>query len=53
LRPIPGMKYSHSKPDSLFNTLLEGNCNPSKTISIEFINTVTQQRYLKNNFIVK
>lgn len=50
---IPGMKYSHSKPDSVFNTLLEGNCRPSKTISIEFINTKTQNVFLKNNFIVK
>ncbi|MES2516037.1 MAG: hypothetical protein V4580_17920 [Bacteroidota bacterium] len=53
LRPIKGMKYSHSKPDSVFNTLLEGNCNPSNNIRIEFINTHTQQRFLKNNFIVK
>jgi hypothetical protein len=53
LKPIAGMKYSHSKPDSIFNTLLEGHCNPSKTISIEFINTKTQKPLLKNNFIVK
>lgn len=53
LKSIPGMKYSHSKPDSVFNTLLEGHCNPSKTISIEFINSKTQKPYLKNNFIVK
>ncbi|MFN8114834.1 MAG: hypothetical protein U0W65_01895 [Bacteroidia bacterium] len=53
LKPIVGMKYSHSKPDSVFNTLLEGHCNPSKTISIEFINTKTQKTFLKNNFIVK
>jgi hypothetical protein len=53
LKPIAGMKYSHSKPDSVFNTLLEGHCNPSKTISIEFINTKTQKPLLKNNFIVK
>lgn len=53
LKPIAGMKYSHSKPDSVFNTLLEGHCNPSKTISIEFINTKTQKSLLKNNFIVK
>ena len=53
LKPIAGMKYSHSRPDSVFNTLLEGHCNPSKTISIEFINTKTQKAFLKNNFIVK
>ncbi len=53
LIPISGMKYSHSKPDSVFNTLLEGHCEPSKTISIEFINTKTQNVFLKNNFIVK
>lgn len=50
---IPGMKYSHSKPDSVFNTLLEGNCTPSKNISIEFINTKTQKVFLKNIFIAK
>ena len=50
---ISGMKYSHSKPDSVFNTLLEGNCTPSKNISIEFINTKTQGAFLKNIFIVK
>jgi hypothetical protein len=50
---ISGMKYSHSKPDSVFNTLLEGNCTPSKNISIEFINTKTQRPFLKNIFIVK
>ena len=53
LKPIPGMKYSHSKPDSVFNTLLEGHCNPSKTISIEFINSKNQKPFLKNNYIVK
>jgi hypothetical protein len=53
LKPIAGMKYSHSKTDSIFNTLLEGHCNPSKTVSIEFINTKTQKAFLKNNFIVK
>lgn len=50
---ISGMKYSHSKPDSVFNTLLEGNCTPSKNISIEFINTKNQGAFLKNIFIVK
>lgn len=53
LRPVPGMKYSHSKPDSKFMTLVEGNCPPSKKITIEFINTLTQRRILQNNFIVK
>jgi len=53
LRPIPGMKYSHSKQDTSFLTLLEGNCEPSKTITVEFINTLTQRRILLNNFIVK
>ena len=53
LRSVPGMKYSHSKPDSVFQTLVEGNCPPSKIITIELINTHTQQRILKNNFIVK
>lgn len=53
LRPIPGMKYSHSKPDSTFVTLLEGNCPPSKNITVEFINTQTQSRILLNKFMVK
>ena len=50
---ISGMKYSHSKPDSVFNTLLEGHCSSSKTISVEFINTKTQHSFLKNIFIAK
>lgn len=50
---IPGMKYSHSKHDSILNTLLEGSCPPSKTISIEFINTKEQHSFLKNIFIAK
>ncbi|MCD6019599.1 MAG: hypothetical protein K0S53_2720 [Bacteroidetes bacterium] len=53
LRPLPGMKYSHSKPDSVFQTLLEGNCSPSNIITVEFINTLTRRRILQNNFIVK
>jgi len=50
---ITGMKYSHSKRDSVFNTLVEGNCQPSKTVSIEFINTITQKQFLTNKFIFK
>ena len=53
LKSIPGMKYSHTKSDSIFNTLLEGNCIPSKTISIEFKNIATQEIFMRNNFIVK
>lgn len=53
LIPILGMKYSHYKTDSVFNTLLEGHCNPSKIISIEFINSLIQKPILQNNFIVK
>lgn len=53
LRPVPGMKYSHSKQDSIFETLVEGNCPPSNIITIEFINTQTQRRILQNKFIVK
>lgn len=53
LKSIAGMKYSHFKSDSIFNTLLEGNCTPSKTISIDFINTLTQKPILQNKFIVK
>jgi hypothetical protein len=52
-RPVPGMKYSHSKPDTAFVTLLEGNCPPSKIITVEFINTQTQSRILLNKFMVK
>lgn len=53
LIPVFGMQYSHSKPDSIFNTLLEGNCPPSKTIAVEFINNLNQRRILQNNFIVQ
>ena len=37
LKIVKGMKYSHTKPDSLFITLLEGNCNPSPKIEIIFL----------------
>ena len=50
LMNVPGMKYSHSTPNALFNTLLEGNCTDSKNITVEFINTKTQQCFLKNKF---
>jgi hypothetical protein len=53
LRFVPGMKYSHSQQDSIFETLVEGNCSPSNLISIEFLNTRTRQQILQNNFIVK
>jgi hypothetical protein len=53
LIPILGMKYSHSKQDTIFHTLLEGTCTPSKTITIEFINNLNQRRVLQNKFIVK
>ena len=53
LRFVPGMKYSHSQQESIFETLVEGNCSPSKLISIEFLNTRTRQQILQNNFIVK
>lgn len=53
LIPIAGMKYSHSKPDTIFNTLLEGNCTPSKTITIDFINIHNNKLILSNKFIVK
>lgn len=50
---IQGMKYSHSKPDSVFTTLLEGNCIPSKTITINIINSFDKRLILSNKFIVK
>jgi hypothetical protein len=53
LVPVLGMKYSHSKPDTIFNTLLEGNCTPSKTITIEFMNSINNKRILQNKFIVQ
>ena len=53
LIPINGMKYSHTKPDTILNTLLEGNCSNSKSITIEIRNTVSQERLIKNTFIAK
>jgi hypothetical protein len=50
---IPGMKYSLSKSDTVYIPLLEGICDPSKTISIEVKNIPTRQVLLKNTFIVK
>jgi hypothetical protein len=53
LQIVKGMKYSHTKPDSLFMTLLEGNCTPSHKIEINFLNTVTQKIIFKNTFFTK
>jgi hypothetical protein len=53
LQIVKGMKYSHTKPDSLFMTLLEGNCIPSHQIKINFLNTKTQKVIFKNTFFTK
>ena len=50
---IPGMKYSLSKPDTAYISLLEGICDTEKTISIEVKNIPTRQVLLRNTFIVK
>jgi hypothetical protein len=53
LQIVKGMKYSHTKPDSLFMTLLEGNCISSHKIEINFLNTLTQKVIFKNTFFIK
>jgi hypothetical protein len=53
LRPVPGMKYSHSKHDTIFETLVEGPCHPSSEIWIEFLNTKSRQIFLQNKFLAK
>ncbi len=53
LQIVKGMKYSHTKPDSIFMTLLEGNCIPSHKIEINFLNTVTRKIIFKNTFFTK
>lgn len=50
---IPGMKYSLSKPDTAYLPLLEGICEPSKTISIEVKDIPTRNVLLRNTFFVK
>ena len=50
---VKGMKYSHTKPDSLFNTLLEGNCRPDKKIKISVYNTLNQKVLLTNTFLTR
>lgn len=50
---VKGMKYSHAKPDSVFNTLLEGNCIPNKKIKISIYNTSNQKVLLTNTFFTK
>ncbi len=47
---INGMKYSHTKHDSIFNTLLEGNCPPQKKMQVKITNTETQKVILTNLF---
>lgn len=51
--PVSGMKYSLSKPDSTFITMLEGVCTASKNITIEVLNKRTDKIILKNKFLVK
>ncbi len=50
---IPGMKYSLSKPDTAYIPLLEGICEPSKTISIEVKTIPARKVLLRNTFFVK
>jgi hypothetical protein len=50
---ISGMMYSHNKPDTIFNTLVEGNCTPSNIIDVNFVNSLTKKSILKNKFVVK
>ncbi len=50
---VRGIKYSHNKPDSIFNTLLEGSCVPSQKIKITIYNTLSQKTLLTNTLIVK
>jgi hypothetical protein len=50
---IPGMKYSLSKPDTAYISLLEGICDTEKSISIEVKHIPKHQVLLKNTFIVK
>lgn len=50
---IPGMKYSLSKPDTAYIPLLEGICDPSKTINIEVKDIPTHKVLLRNTFFVK
>ncbi len=53
LKFVSGMKYSHSKPDSVFNTLVEGNTTRSKVITVKLNNTATQKTIFTNTFFVK
>lgn len=50
---INGMKYSHTKPDSIFNTLLEGHCTSQKIIYVKITNTKTEQELIKSVFYCK
>lgn len=50
---IPGMKYSLSKPDTAYISLLEGICESSKNIVISIKDVKTHKTILQHNFIVK
>lgn len=50
---IPGMKYSLSKPDTAYISLLEGICESSKNIVIAIKDVKTHKTILQHNFIVK
>ena len=50
---VKGMKYSHSKPDSLFYTQLEGICLPTKNIKITIYNSFSKKALLTNLYFAK
>ena len=50
LQFIKGMKYSHQYTDSVFSTQLEGNCQPSKKITVQFYNELIRKTVFRNLF---
>lgn len=50
---VKGMKYSHTKQDSLFHTQLEGICLSTKNIKITIYNTLSKKALLTNSYVVK
>ena len=53
LQYVNGMKYSHQKTDTLFSTLLEGNCKASKKITVSIYNNLKQKEVFRNLFWVR
>lgn len=53
LVPVIGMKYSLKNIENSYKTFVEGICEKSNTIIIDFVNIKTGQKILTNSYHIK